>query len=56
MLFEWNKIKAHQNLLKHGVSFEEASTTFRDEMSIVINDPLHSERRKQICLDWILRK
>jgi uncharacterized protein len=42
MIFEWNINKAHQNLLKHGVSFEEASTSFRDKMSITIPDPFHS--------------
>ena len=46
MLFEWNKNKAHQNILKHGVSFEEASTAFQDKMSITISDPLHSENEE----------
>ena len=50
MLFEWNKNKAHQNVLKHGVSFEEASTAFRDKMSITINDPLHSEDEDRFVL------
>ena len=50
MLFEWNKNKAHQNVLKHGVSFEEASTAFHDKMSITINDPLHSEDEDRFVL------
>ena len=50
MLFEWNKNKAHQNLLKHGVSFEEASTAFHDKMSITITDPLHSEDEERFIL------
>jgi uncharacterized DUF497 family protein len=33
MRFEWNADKARLNLRKHGVSFEEASTVFYDELS-----------------------
>jgi uncharacterized protein len=50
MIFEWDKNKAHYNLLKHGVSFEEASTVFQDKMSITINDPLHSEDEDRFVL------
>jgi uncharacterized DUF497 family protein len=50
MLFEWNKNKANQNLLKHGVSFEEASTAFQDKISITIIDPLHSEDEDRYVL------
>ncbi len=39
LLFEWNNAKAGQNLKKHRVSFEEASTVFRDPLSLTINDP-----------------
>jgi len=31
------------NLIKHDVSFEEASTAFKDDLSIPISDPFHSE-------------
>jgi uncharacterized DUF497 family protein len=30
--FEWDTNKARQNLKKHGVSFEEASTVFLDSL------------------------
>jgi uncharacterized DUF497 family protein len=40
---EWDAQKAGQNLKKHGVSFEEASTVFADLLSLTIPDPLHSE-------------
>jgi uncharacterized DUF497 family protein len=50
MIFEWNKNKANQNLLKHSISFEEASTAFQDKMSITINDPLHSEDEDRFIL------
>jgi hypothetical protein len=32
--FEWDDKKAKSNLKKHGISFEEASTAFGDELSI----------------------
>jgi len=50
MLFEWNKDKSRQNLIKHGVSFEEASTAFHDKLSITIPDPLHSEDEDRFVL------
>jgi hypothetical protein len=42
MRFEWNDRKAASNLKKHGVSFEEASTVFRDPLSATGADPDHS--------------
>ncbi|MFZ2807526.1 MAG: BrnT family toxin [Desulfosalsimonadaceae bacterium] len=40
--FEWDPQKAKNNIEKHDVSFEEASTVFRDPLSLTIDDPLHS--------------
>ena len=40
--FEWDPDKAESNLKEHGVSFDEASTVFRDTLSITIGDPDHS--------------
>jgi uncharacterized protein len=40
--FQWNSIKAKANITKHGVSFDEATTVFRDPLSITIGDPFHS--------------
>jgi uncharacterized protein len=40
--FEWDPAKAAANLAKHGVSFEEASTVFRDALSQTGEDPDHS--------------
>ena len=42
LTFEWDPKKAESNIEKHGVSFEEASTVFRDPLSLTIDDPLHS--------------
>ena len=43
LAFEWDADKARQNIKKHGVSFEEASTVFADPLALTIYDPLHSE-------------
>lgn len=40
--FEWDRRKAKQNHRKHGVSFEEAATTFADPQSLTVSDPGHS--------------
>lgn len=39
MLFEWDEDKAESNIRKHGVSFQEARTVFRDPLSVTISDP-----------------
>lgn len=43
LAFEWDDKKAKQNVKKHGVSFEEASTVFGDPLARTIPDPSHSE-------------
>lgn len=42
MQFEWDSAKARNNLRKHGVSFEEASTVFYDTLASTGADPDHS--------------
>jgi uncharacterized DUF497 family protein len=42
MRFEWDAAKARANLRKHGISFEEASTVFYDELAVTGADPDHS--------------
>lgn len=42
MRFAWDAAKAAANLRKHDVSFEEASTVFRDTLSATGRDPDHS--------------
>lgn len=41
--FEWGVNKARSNQDKHGVSFEEAATVFRDPMALSIYDDDHSK-------------
>lgn len=42
--FVWDRRKAATNLKKHGVSFEEASTAFDDELGAYYPDSLHDDR------------
>jgi uncharacterized DUF497 family protein len=42
--FVWDARKAAANLKKHGVSFEEASTAFEDELGAYYPDQLHDDR------------
>ena len=50
LLFEWDTNKASLNLEKHGVSFDEASTAFKDPLSITIEDPVHSVNEERFIL------
>ena len=40
--FEWHLQKAVQNLGKHVVSFDEATTVFNDPLARIFDDPDHS--------------
>jgi uncharacterized DUF497 family protein len=50
LLFEWDERKAAENSRKHGVSFEEAASTFGDPASLTIDDPLHSESEDRFAI------
>ena len=50
ILFEWDPSKATENLETHGISFDEASTAFRNTLSLTIYDPLHSEEEDRFVL------
>jgi uncharacterized DUF497 family protein len=43
MEFEWDADKAASNLVKHGVSFQEAATVFDDPLALTYFDPDHSD-------------
>ncbi len=44
MRFEWDPTKAAGNIRKHGVSFDEAVTVFKDPLAFVFDDITHSEK------------
>ena len=47
--FEWDPNKARSNQVKHGISFEEAATVFRDPQALSIFDDEHSSNEDR----WI---
>ncbi|MBP8252705.1 MAG: BrnT family toxin [Herpetosiphon sp.] len=49
-MFEWDPHKAFTNELKHGITFEEASTVFADTSSLTIYDELHSDTEERFIV------
>ena len=45
--FTWDPAKAASNLRKHGVSFEDASSVFRNSLAKVLPDPTHSPQEQR---------
>jgi uncharacterized DUF497 family protein len=49
--FEWDSEKAIANLRKHKVSFDEATTVFRDPLAVIFDDEDHAaEERREIII------
>ena len=48
--FGWDPRKGRQNLRKHKVSFEEATTVFYDESAIEYFDPEHSAHEERFLM------
>lgn len=48
--FEWDPHKDAINKRKHGISFEEAKTSFYDANARLIPDPDHSEEEDRFIL------
>ena len=38
----WDPEKARSNARKHGITFDEGASVFRDSLSATIGDPMHS--------------
>ncbi|GAK56434.1 hypothetical protein U27_03396 [Candidatus Vecturithrix granuli] len=45
--FEWDPVKAKQNLRKHTISFQRAATIFRDPYMVSIFDEEHDETEER---------
>jgi uncharacterized protein len=50
MRFAWDSSKSAENLRKHGVSFEEATSVFGDENARLKHDPDHSQNEDRFIL------
>jgi len=46
--FEWDLEKAHKNLAKHHVSFDDAAAVFGDPLAVTIDDPDHSHEEQRL--------
>ena len=48
--FQWDPRKDVENQRKHGVSFQEAESAFKDENAIQYFDPDHSDKEDRFLL------
>ena len=48
--FEWDINKAASNLVKHGVSFDEAESAVEDPFAIIFSDPDHSHEEDRVVV------
>jgi uncharacterized protein len=48
--FSWDPARAAANLRNHGVSFQDASTVFRNPLATVLPDPTHTTAQEQRSL------
>jgi len=53
MKFQWDYRKAAENTRKHGASFDEAVTVFRDPWAFVFDDEAHSvKEHREIIIGY----
>ena len=45
VIWTWDDAKADENVKKHDVDFETATRVFRDQLSLMYEDPFRRERR-----------
>lgn len=51
MIYEWDPKKSAENLKRHKVSFDEATSVFTDPFALTFDDPDHSmDERRYITL------
>jgi uncharacterized protein len=50
MLFDWDEEKAKNNLIKHGVSFDEVISVFDDPLFLTFADPKHSSQEQRFII------
>lgn len=54
--FEWNRVKAARNAIKHRVRFTEAATVFFDPEAEYFSDPASSsEEERYTVVGWSVR-
>jgi uncharacterized protein len=55
--FEWDPVKARQNLEAHGVDFADAAIALEDEHALTIHDARHDDEQRfvSLCRDPLAR-
>jgi len=48
--FEWDDEKAASNLVKHGISFDDAKTVFADDAAFIRPDDKHSQTEERFFI------
>lgn len=48
--FEWDQEKNRRNISKHGITFEDAQSSFHDEYARLLHDPDHSDIEDRFIL------
>jgi uncharacterized DUF497 family protein len=55
-VFEWDRMKAARNAIRHRVRFTEAATVFFDDDALFERDPDYSdEENHYVVLGWSIR-
>lgn len=55
--FEWDEHKAQSNRIKHGVTFDEASSVFDDSLAKIFDDALHSgDEHREIIVGHSIKR
>ena len=55
--FEWDEHKARSNRIKHGVSFDEASSVFDDPLAKIFDDEIHSgDEHREIIMGQSIKR
>jgi len=47
VIYEWDPNKADENLKRHKVSFDEATSVFTDPFALTFDDPDHSQEERR---------
>ncbi|MEW5940657.1 MAG: BrnT family toxin [Chloroflexota bacterium] len=50
--FDWDPEKERANIRKHGISFRQAASVFRDPDQLSMFDEGHSEKRRPLDNSW----
>jgi uncharacterized protein len=53
MDFEWDNVKARENLKKHGISFDEATQVFADPNILELDDDGIYDEYRQVAIGMV---